>query len=138
MYKRETYFHQLRELLDNNTLEECQNLINRVVDCKHQRVLDWQKSKSEALYQQKTSGHSNMGGCSNYAAITRTVKSNHTSETPDVADKISIWVRNLSNMPLTEAQECLLAHGPKFTISPKCPPVGEYIAAIEQAYSKLN
>ena len=39
---------------------------------------------------------------------------------------------------MTEAQENLLAHRPNFTIIPKCPPNGEYIAAIEQACCKLN
>ena len=117
LYKRETYFHELRELLDHNTLEECQNLMNRVVECRHQRILDWQKSKFEALYQQKTNDHSNMGGHSNHTTTTRAVKSNKTSKAPNVADKTSIWVKNLSNMPLTEAKECLLAHRSKFAIS---------------------
>ena len=39
---------------------------------------------------------------------------------------------------LTEGQKCLLAHGPNFAIVPKCPPNGEYIAAVEQACPKLN
>ena len=47
-------------------------------------------------------------------------------------------VKNLSDTPLTEAEECLLAHGPNFMIIPRCPPKGEYIVAIEHACSKLN
>ena len=31
-----------------------------------------------------------------------------------------------------------MSHGPKFVIRPRRPPVGEYIAAIEQACNKLN
>ena len=38
------------------------------------------------------------------------------------------WVMNLSRIPLTKAQENLLAHGPNFAITPRCPPIGEYIA----------
>ena len=48
------------------------------------------------------------------------------------------WVRNLLSTPLTEDQERLLAQGPKFSIRPRQPPVGEYVAAVEQACSRLN
>ena len=44
----------------------------------------------------------------------------------------SKWVKNMSSTPLTEAQEQLLVHGPNFTISPKCPPIGKYITVVEQ------
>ena len=102
MYKREVYFHQLRELLDQNTFEECQNLINRVIECRHQRVLGQQKAKFEALYQQKISDHPNMGGLSNHATTIRAMKSDQSNEATDTeADKTSTWVKNLSNTPLT-------------------------------------
>ena len=48
------------------------------------------------------------------------------------------WVRNLSSTPLTDDQERLLAWGPKFSIRPRQPPVSEYVAAVEQACSRLN
>ena len=48
------------------------------------------------------------------------------------------WVLNLSSTPLTKDQEGLLAHGPKFVITPKGTPVGEYITAVEQACTKLK
>ena len=38
---------------------------------------------------------------------------------------------------MTEAQEKLLAHGPNFTITPRNPPIGEYISAIEQTCQNL-
>ena len=88
-----------------------------------------------------------MGGCSNHATTTRAIKSSssartitdQTNEASDVvADKTSLWVKNLPTKPLTGVQECLLAHGPTFAISPKLPPIGEYIVAIEQTCSKLN
>ena len=50
------YFHQLKEKLDNNTMEECQDFINRVVEARHQRVLDCQRSKFESLYHWKNNG----------------------------------------------------------------------------------
>ena len=46
-------------------------------------------------------------------------------------------VRNISKTPLTEAQECLLAHGPNFVIVPKEPPICEYISATEKAFQQL-
>ena len=47
-------------------------------------------------------------------------------------------VRNISSTPLTEAQERILSRGPNFAIVPKSPPVGEYIASIENACSQLR
>ena len=48
------------------------------------------------------------------------------------------WVINLSDTPLTENQEKLLARGAKFVIKPKQPPVEEYITAIEKTCPKLD
>ena len=48
------------------------------------------------------------------------------------------WVRNLSKMLLTDAEERLLAHGPNFSIVPKEPPILEYITAIEKSCSQLQ
>ena len=48
------------------------------------------------------------------------------------------WVINLSSTPLTEDQERLLAHGPKFVITPRETPVKEYIAATEQTCLKIE
>ena len=40
--------------------------------------------------------------------------------------------------PLTEEQIKVLLHGPNFAVVSTCPPVGEYIAAIEQACTQLK
>ena len=45
---------------------------------------------------------------------------------------------NLSNTLLTEEQEGLLAHGPKFVITPRETPVKEYIVAVGQACTKIE
>ena len=45
---------------------------------------------------------------------------------------------NLSNTPLTKDQERLLAHRPKFVITPRETPVKEYIVATEQACMKME
>ena len=45
---------------------------------------------------------------------------------------------NLSSTPLTDEQEKLLAHGPKFVITPREALLNEYIAAVEQACTKME
>ena len=55
-------------------------------------------------------------------------------------DKIDTkrWVVNLSQQPLTQAQETVLAHGPNFAVTPKTPPFKEYITAVEVACQSLK
>ena len=51
MYKRDSYLHQLKGVLDNETLEDCKTFMNRVIECRHNRVLQRQKGKFKALVQ---------------------------------------------------------------------------------------
>ena len=51
MYGRDSYLHQLERVLDNETLEDCKNFLQRVIECRHNRVLERQKRKFEALVQ---------------------------------------------------------------------------------------
>ena len=60
-----------------------------------------------------------------------------TTDTATTNDYINKWVRNLSSIPLTEAQVSLLVHGPNFAVAPGTPH-GEYITAIEQVCLKLE
>ena len=136
MIKRDTCSEKLKEILlktdDQSTLEECNNLIKRVIECRHSRVMRRQKAKYEALVQWKQGGHSNKGQVRSPSShMNREMEDNTTEDTKK-------WVRNLSNTPLTEDQERLLAWGPKFSIRPRQPPVGEYVVAVEQACSRLN
>ena len=127
MYERCSIVQQLEERLGHsNLLEECQEFINRVIECRHQRVMTRQKRKIELLCQCKTGGHSN--------------KEDHVdgAQTYDTNSSYSKWVINLSDTPLTKAQTRLLAHGPKFAIIPRHPPKEEYVASIEYACQKLN
>ena len=48
------------------------------------------------------------------------------------------WVINLSDKVLSNEEEKLLAHGPNFAIVPNNPPIALYVAAIEQACTKLE
>ena len=55
-------------------------------------------------------------------------------------DKIDTkhWVVNLSQQPLTQAQQTVLAHGPNCAVTPKTPPFKEYITAAEVACQSLK
>ena len=52
--------------------------------------------------------------------------------------KENIWIKNLSASTLTKDQIKALAHGPNYAIVPRCPPVGEYIIAIENICNQLQ
>ena len=129
MMKRDTCIEELKDTIkdkdqgeDQKTFEECRTLIKRVIECQHNKVMHRQKQKFENL-QQKKSGCSNGG--------------QHIS-TDNTTMDIKKWVKNLSNTPLMVEQERLLSHGPRFVIKPRRPPVGEYVAAMEQACSRLS
>ena len=129
-------FRKLKEILlkkdDQSTLEECNTLMKRVIECRHSRVMRRQKAKFEALVQQR------KGGCSNKGQV-RSPSSYMNREMEDTTtEDTQKWVRNLSDTPLTEDQERLLAQGPKFSIRPRQLPVSEYVVAVEQACSRLS
>ena len=82
---------------------------------------------------------SERGGCSNQHGDHTCTNTGNSGISP--ANNISNtnkWVINISSKPLTQAQEKLLAHGPNYAVVPRSPPITEYIAAIEQACSKLQ
>ena len=117
--------------------------MKRVIESRHKLVLSRQKAKYEALQQQKIGRHSNKGyhternatnTCTDMVKLTIDNNSNSNGN----VGNIKKWVINLSNTPLTENQEKLLARGPKFVIKPKWPPVEEYITAIEKTCPKLD
>ena len=128
MMKRDTCIQELKDTISDNeaeyqkTFEECGTLIKRVIECWHNKVMHGQKQNFEAL-QRKKSSRSNKG---------------QNMITDNMAVDTEKWVKNLSNTPLTTEQERLLAQGPKFVIRPKKSPVGEYVAAVEQACSRLS
>ena len=58
-------------------------------------------------------------------------------EREDTERKENLWVKNLSSTPLTKDQIKALVHGPNYSIVPRNPPLGEYIATIENACNQL-
>ena len=101
-----------------------------------------QKRKLEALCHESTS---NRGGCSNIIHSGRedcshennhnNIQSGTQNNTKRDTEK---WIINISDKPLPEEEEKLLAHGPNFAIVPKNLSIVQYVAAIEQAYTKLE
>ena len=90
--------------------------------------------------------HASMqGGTDNLSstAITSNAEFNSRStagtstELRSTKDLTNKWVVNMSKIPLTVAQEKLLTHGPNFAITPRCPPIGVYIAVVEQSCQNL-
>ena len=65
MLKRDTCSNKVKEIIlkkdDHNTLEECNNLIERVKEFRHNSIMRRQKARFEALIQQKQGGCSNQG-----------------------------------------------------------------------------
>ena len=110
--------------------------------------------------------HDNTGGCSNSrhgkhdkidhinthtcinTATTTTSTSRSRSNQGDLREDYTSsnnnnsnnknWVRNFSKIPLTDAQQHLLSHGPNFVIVPRKPPTREYIAATEKVCQQLT
>ena len=62
-------------------------------------------------------------------------KQNNTTETN--IRRENNWVKNLSSTPLTKEEEKILSNGPNYAIVPKKPPIGEYVATIEQICNQL-
>ena len=132
MIKKDTCINKFNNTVrDQNLIEESENLIKKIIESRHLRVLKRQKAKYEVLQQQKLGGRSNKGLC--------TVQDTHFKAYPDqdiyskscpkqhgtpeeTSEETKKWVINLSDRPLTEKQEKLLAQGPKFVIKPKQPP----------------
>ena len=142
MFNRDTCKNQLQGRLDKEIMEECEDLIKRVIENRHKLVLERQKSKFESLQQRKIGGHSNNRYHTGKNATTCTCIDgmNPSSNNNNAVDNNNIkkWVINLLDTPLTPNQEKLLARGPKFVIKPRQPLIEEYITVIEKTCPKLD
>ena len=126
MYKKE-----LEDLLkhDQQIWNAFKEEIEKRRELRHYRVMERQMSKfNRILYgkkKQEQGGHSKHVDC--------------LDQGPDRdREGVKKWVINLSSIPLTKEQESLLAHGPNFVITPKKPPLGEYISNIEKVCQSLD
>ena len=124
MYKKE-----LEDILkyDQELWNACKEEIEKRREMRHKKVMERQMSKFNRLSygwkKQEQGGHSNNDDC--------------LDQGPGI-ERVKKWVINLSSIPLTKEQESLLAYGPNFVITPKKPPLGEYISNIEKACQSLD
>ena len=136
-YKIEKYQHdkhvyekQLQEILQDDEVmwNACREEVLKRKELRHQKVLKRQISKFERLIQGQKKQE--QGGCSN--------KDDHTDKGQPTDNVKKKWIINLSSIPLTKEQENLLSHRPNFAISPKKPPLGDYILNIEKVCQSLD
>ena len=154
-HEKDTCIEILSEVLNQEDMDECQRFMFRTKEERYYKTMAWQKSKLERLArtsEEKTGGHINryiymygqrQSGTNNSSSTSTTTDaepdsdSRSTMSTSATKSLRNRWVVNLSKKPLAEAQENLLTHGPNFAITPRCPPIGEYIAAVEQTCQNL-
>ena len=129
--KHDTYMYQnkLSGIISEDLMKQSTDFIKEHREARHKTVMERQIKKYNKLWAQKcesgrymysTDSSNGTGGCSNQ-------------------DKIDTkhWVVNLSQQPLSQAQETVLAHSPNFAVTPKTP-FKEYITAVEVACQSLK
>ena len=144
------YENELKGTVSKEIYQECEDYIEYGKETRHNKVLQRQVSKFERLIQKNSaekSGcskqhHSGMymysGNSSRYMYQQQDTDTNQVQD-PDLdQDQKKKWVINLSDVPLTPIQEAVLAHGPNFAVTPRNPPIVEYITSLEVACQKLN
>ena len=142
----DTYKNHLENILDKESMEECIGFIKDKRKSRHLKTLECQKLKFERLCHKSKKiegGHSNTHHGNHDQIKTNNTShskfnTNCTRENESEEGNNNTWVRNISSIPLTEAQLKVLSHGPNFAVVPKYPPVDEYIASMEQECSQLK
>ena len=113
--------------------EACLDEINKRREIRHNKVMNRQIKKYEILV--KKWEEQIQGGHSKHHSGRSKDKEDFSLSKENQGKK---WVINLSSVPLTKDQEDLLSHGPNFVITPKKPPLGDYITNIEKACQSLD
>ena len=122
---------------DNNTIQQCREIINIVREVRFTRVRDRQVSKFNRLLHQNNlegnrddmrvaNNNNTTGNNSQMQMQSHTCINNNQAEGSSVREgnNVSIvtqgnkWVVNLQKSPLTPAQESLLSRGPNFSLAP--------------------
>ena len=113
--KHDVYMYQnkLSGIISEDLMKQSIEFIKEYKEARHKAVMDrqikkyiklWAQKYDSGTYMYSTDSSNGTGGCSNQD------KSN-----------TKCWVVNLSQQPLTQAQETVLAHRPNFTVTPKTP-----------------
>ena len=126
------YRNELKDKIGQDQViwQACLDEINKRREIRHNKVMKRQIKKFEILV--KKWEEQIQGGRSKH-------HSDRLKDKEDISlNKEKKWVINLSSVPLTKDQEDLLSHGPNFAITPKKPPLGDYITNIEKACQSLD
>ena len=139
--QRNTCITNLANKIREEDLKNCEEFIEARREARHHKTMERQKKKLERLCQKKENS-TEKGGRSNQHGDSTGINTENLDVSPvdnnTNTSNNNKWVINISSKPLTKAQEKLLVHGPNYAVVPKSPPIAEYIAAIEQACSKLQ
>ena len=133
------YECELKGIASIGIYKECEKYIEYAKETRHNKALQRQVSKFERLSEKnsaKKSGHSKQCHRGMYLHSGRYMYQQEPDQ--NTINQQKKWVINLSDVPLTPAQEAVLAHGPNFAVTPKNPPILEYITSLEVACQKLN
>ena len=146
-HEKDTCMEVLSKVLNQEDMEECNRFMFKTKEDRHYKTMTWKKNKLERLERKNTD---KAGGCINKYRYSSTKNSSSTATTSDAelnsrptvgtsaaSSLKNRWVVNMSKKPTTEAQEKLLAHGPNFVITPRCPPICEYIVVVEQTCQNM-
>ena len=136
---RDTYKHQLREVLNDEWMDRCTVFIEVGREKQHLKTLERQKHKFERLLAREKVREGDRtttlhGGHDGY--LSDPTKQNKAITIRNRRE--NNWVINLSSTPLTEDEEKALSNGPNYAIVPRIPPIGEYVTTIEQVCNQLK
>ena len=154
----DTCMKRLKEKIKEQDLDRCLKFIEDSKEARHLKTMSRQKEKLKVLTGRKLetnkgakrSGHSNNRHSSRYmysgnfntSCPNQVLGSKGETNTQyfdrEMEKGKDKWVINISNTPLTAEQEKLLAHGPNYAIVPRELPIAQYVAAIENACTKLE
>ena len=149
----DTCINTIESTLNKDVMEKCHDFINQIEERRHSKTMERQKKKFEKLWLKKTGDRSNIesgrdGRNQNLNGTVEIIQPTDTAETETSTTSLHNknnnnnnkvkWVHNLSQDPLTEVQEKVLAHGPNFVITTKELPVSEYISQIERVCQQLE
>ena len=149
---RDTCKNQLGSMVGKETMEECNMYIENRREQGHLKTSERHLSKFCILCHGYTGGclnsqHGEHGenGCTNTYTCTTTTTTTTSTNQGDLRDNNTSnnntdgnWVSNFSKTPLTDVQQCLLAHWPNFVLVPREPPTCKYIAATEKVCQQLT
>ena len=158
----DTCMKRLKEKIKEEDLNRCMSFLKKSKEARHLKTMSRQKEKLKILIRKniETNKNAERSGRSNnmqsgmyngrymYSGNFHTghpnqvLGSKREAEAEDLdreVDKVKEkWVINISNIPLTTDQEKLLAHGPNYAVVPRELPIAQYVAAVENACTKLK